>query len=295
VTKSDLKPRTIGELLDGAFNLYRGQFSRLALVGIVVSVPAVVIAAIFASDAAAALRAYTRMLEDGAAHPSSDPMQQFRLMFDAMGKLMPISVLAFGLQALTRAATAVAMALVVGSAMRRERAAPAGALLRASLRFLAPAFVLQVVYDMSVSQLSFCCPPIGLWLAVVLTPAPAILVLERGPIASRLAASVPPFLRVLLWPFAACADALGRSAALSWQGTILGRGIAFLTFLLGFLLIFESVATVPFSVFAPDSGHWYWVQHCAEAVLLPLVGLGRALWYFELITRREGADLAAAS
>src|SRR5262245_36311290 len=33
VTRPDLKPRTVGEILDAAFNVYRGQFARLALVG----------------------------------------------------------------------------------------------------------------------------------------------------------------------------------------------------------------------------------------------------------------------
>jgi hypothetical protein len=295
VARPDLKPRTVGEILDASFNVYRVQFARLALVGILVSVPAVVIAAIFSSDAAAALRAYTNLLQESATRPSSDPTQQLRLMMEAMGKLVPISLLAFGLQALSRAAAAVAMALVANAAMRRELSIPAAGLVRASLRFLAPAFLIELAFDMSVSQLSICCPPVGLWLALVLMPAPAILALERGPIAARLAASVPAFIRVPLWPFAACADALARSAALSWQGAILGRGLAFLTFLLGFVMIFESAVTAPFSLLAPDSGHWYWVQHCAEALLLPLLGLGRALWYFELITRREGADLAAAA
>lgn len=294
MTRTDLKPRTIGEILDAAFNVYRGQFARLALAGILVSIPAVVIAAIFSKDAAAALRSYTTMMEDYATHPQSDPFAQMKLVFDAMGQLVPISVLAFALLALSRATVAVAMARVADAALSRELAAPVGGLLRGSLRFVVPAFVIELLFDMSVSQLTCCCPPLGLWLAVVLLPAPAILVLERGPLAQRLA-SAPAVVRVPLWPFAACIDTVSRAVTLSWQAAIVGRAIAFLTFLIGFLMIFESAATTPLSVLAPDSGHWYWVQHCAEAVLLPLVGLGRALWYFELRVRREGADLAVAA
>jgi hypothetical protein len=295
VAHADLKPRTVGEILDGAFNVYRAQFARLALVGILVSVPAVVVAAIFADDAAAAMRAYTSIVEDSAARPSSDPMAPMRMMLGAMEKIIPLSVLAFALQALSRAAAAVAMALVADAAIRRERSAPATSLLRASLPFLVPALVIEVVFDMSVSQLSCCCPPIGLWFAAVLAPAQAILVLERGHVAERLAASAPAFVRVALWPFAACADALARAAVLSWHAATLGRAIAFLTFLLSFVVIFESAATVPFSLHAAESGEWYWVQHCAEALLLPLMGLARALWYFELRARREGADLAVSA
>jgi len=208
---------------------------------------------------------------------------------------VPISILAFALQALSRATAAVAMVLVAAAAMRRERSAPATSLLRAALPFLVPAFMIEIAFNMSVSQLTCCCPPVGLWFAAVLAPAQAILVLERGPVAERLAASAPAFIRVVLWPFSACADALARAATLSWHAATLGRAIAFLAILLGFVMIFESAVTTPFSLHAAESGHWYWVQHCAEALLLPLMGLARALWYFELRTRREGADLAAAA
>ena len=40
----DLRPRTVGELLDGSFFLYRRYFGRFLLVATVVSLPALILA-----------------------------------------------------------------------------------------------------------------------------------------------------------------------------------------------------------------------------------------------------------
>ena len=38
----------------------------------------------------------------------------------------------------------------------------------------------------------------------------------------------------------------------------------------------------------------FWLQHYAEVIFHPVLGLGYVFWYFDLRTRREGLDLLAA-
>jgi hypothetical protein len=286
-----MKPRTVGELLDAAFTVYRRQFARLALVAIVISAPTVVVAAIYSSDAAAALREFTATVQDNANSNAQDPWQTLTRMLGAWGRLIPTSLLGFGLTALARAATALAMTPVVVAALRRAPAPGLGEIARTTAARIVPAFVLQLAFDLSWSTLSCCCPPVGLFVAALLGPACAILVTERGPAETRLRAAVPAFIAWPLVPFAACGHALVRGAQLSWDIRVFLRGVAFFTVLLLFIGTFTSAVTVPVAESTKESGHWFWVQHCAEMLFLPVVGLGRALWHFDLLARREGLDL----
>jgi len=285
----------VGELLDAAFCVYRRQFARLALVAILISVPTVVVAAIYSHDAADALRDFTASMEGAARADPNDPWKAFSRMWDGYGRIIPTSLIAAGLQAFARAAAALAMTPVALAALRREAPPSLGAIAALTARRIVPAFVLQVAFDLSWSALVCCCPPLFLYSAVVLAPGAAILAAECGAMETWLRAQGPPLAVAPFVPFAACCDVLVRGARLSWNGAIFARAIGFFTVLLLFVVIFTSAVTMPVANATKDSGHWFWVQHCAEMMLLPVVGLGRALWYFDLVARREGADLEPAA
>lgn len=287
----DLAPRTVGELLDASFFVYRRYFGRLALVAAVASAPTIVIAVLYSEAAANAVRDSTRAMLEATQPHGSDPTEMLRRMLSAYGTLLTPAMVGGLLQALSRAAVAAAMAPVALAAIRREPTPGLGQIARAALPRVLPGAVLQFVFDICWSSLTCCCPPIGAFLGVALAPASAILVLERGPAETWLRARARRFEAILLVPFAACFDAVVRGSALSWHAATFGRAAACLFVLLTIVWIFVAASTTPISVFAPESGHWFWVQHVAELLFLPALGLGRAFWYFDLLARREGADL----
>ena len=294
MTPRDLRPRTVGELLDAAFFVYRRHFARLALVGILVSVPAVVLAACYSREAAAAVRDFTEKMTE-AGKPGRDPFDALERMKNAYGSIVPTSLLALALQAASRAAAALAMTPVALAALRRETPPAVREIARGTWTRLPAAFVLQLAFDLVWTAFSCCCPPIGLVLGVALAPTAAILALERGPMETSLRASVPALVAAPIAQFAACLDALARGMRLSFRAAVFGRGVVFFGVLLSFVWIFAAAVTTPVTVLARESGHWFWVQHCAEMLFLPVLGLARAFWYFDLLARREGADLEAAA
>jgi len=295
VSSSDLKPRTVGEILDASFSVYRRQFTRLALVAIVVSAPAIVIAAVYSGGAAAAVREFSETIVGASKAPGNDPWKLLEKMVSAYGKLVPAAVLATFLQALSRAGVAAAMAPVALAAVRRAPPPTITEIARAALPRIAPVLLVQLVFDVCWSSFACCCPPIMLFVGVALAPVSAILVLERGAVESGLRAKAPAVVASCLAPFAACLDATARAARLSWSAMTFVRAVACFLVLLSFVWIAAAAATTPLSIFAPESGSWYWVQHLAEVLILPVLGLGRALWYFDLVARREGADLEPAT
>jgi len=295
VTARDLAPRTVGELLDASFFVYRRHFATLALVAVVVSVPTVVIAVLYSAAAAAAVRDSTQSILDATrAHPN-DPWKLLSQVVDAYGMLLTPALVATLLQALSRAGVAAAMVPVASAAVRREPFPGFAEIARAAGPRVLPAFVLQIGFDVCWSTLSCCCPPIGLFVAVALTPAAAIVVLERGPMETSLRANTPAVVAAVIAPFAACIDASVRGVALSWNASVFGRAVACFGVLLSLVWIFGAAVTTPITVLAPESGDWFWAQHCAETLFLPALGLCRALWYFDLRARREGADLELAA
>jgi hypothetical protein len=293
VAEPDLKPRTIGELLDAAFTVYRHDFVRLLLAAVIVSIPAVLLAALTAREVAEAMRDAERMMQKALVPNTADPLKPLQTVFSAYGKLAWPSLLAIVLQAISRAGAALMMAPVAAAAIRREACPSLGTTLRATLPRLAPAILLELVFDFSFSTSIFCCPPLG-FVGIVLAAAPALLVLEKGRLETRARAAMPGFLAALVAPFAACIDVFARGARLSWSASAIGRSLGYVGALIAFVWVFTAAVTLPLSLTTKDSGHWFWVQHCAEIPLLPVLGIGRALWYFDLRARREGADLEPA-
>lgn len=265
------------------------------MVAVVASVPAIVIAVLYSDAAAAAVRDATKTIAGAAQAHANDPWKLIEVTFDAYGKLLTPAALGELLQALSRAVVAAAMAPVALAAIRREPSPGLADIARAALPRVLPGVLLQIAFDVCWSTLSCCCPPIGLFVGVALAPASAVLVLERGPLETSLRANTPSVVAAALAPFAACIDAVARGVKLSWNAAVFGRATACFSVLLTMVWIFVAASTAPITYFAPESADWFWVQHLAEMLFLPALGLGRALWYFDLVARREGADLEPAT
>ena len=291
----DLKPRTVGELLDGAFNIYRRQFARLALLSLIVSLPALVVATLLAGDAAAAARSWYNAIAESARTNRGDFETAMRDSMNAASTLQPFAILSSVLQSIARAGGVVTMSLVAAAAIRRERAASVGAVLRAALPRLPSALGVQVVADYFLSTCLVCCAPLGIVLMVFLCSAGAAIALERGPLESAARAAFPAALRWAAIPFAAALDGVVRSVQLHLNGFTLARGTMFVFFLLSFVGIVNLGVAALATVFVSTAGGWFWAQHYSEALIGPVWGLGIALWFHDLRVRREGADLAVTA
>jgi hypothetical protein len=292
VTRPDLKPRTVGEILDAAFYVYRAQFVRLALVSLIASLPALVVATILAGDAAAAARNWYTAITESARTNRGDFEAALKDSMNAAYTLQPFAILSSVLQSIARATGVVTMCLVADAAVRRERAASVGAVLGAALPRLPAAIGVQIVADYFLGTCLGCCPPLGIVLLVFLCCAGAAIALERGPIETAARASLPAALRWAALPFAAALDGVVRSVRLHLNGPTLARGSMFVFFLLSFVGIVNLGAAALATIFVSTSGGWFWAQHYSEALIGPVWGLSIALWFHDLRVRREGADLA---
>ena len=295
VTDWDLKPRTVGELLDAAFYVYRRQFPRLVLVAVIVSFPALVITAIYAHDAAAAASDYWTRIMDNARQNTGDVEKAFTNSFNAISKLQPFLLLSQFLQSLERAGGVVAMSIVGAAALRRERAPSVAKILKQAAPRLPAAVLVQMVIDYFLSICMTCCFPVGIVVGVLFACTGAAIALERGPMETSLRASAPAAIRWAALPFVTAIDGIVRSVKLSASGPVLGRGTLYLFFLLTFVGIADLAAMAIGGILGGNSGAWFWAQHCAEALFLPVWGLGITFWYADLRVRREGLDLAVAA
>lgn len=290
-----IAPRTLGEILDASFQVYRKGFVRLLVASLIVNLPVIVTAAIFSGEAATAMASYMTGLEAGMRPNPQEPFRPLMDMMHAMGGMTPLILLTTVLNAVSRGGVACAMVPAAYAAVRREPMPS----LRAMIRMAAPRFpavlVTQFIFDASWGLLACCCLPLGLWVSVVFAPAAAIVVLERGPLEVALRRALPGALAVLLSPFAAAMDAIVRGVRLSLNWSISARGSVVVFFLLTFVAVFDGAITTPLSLLDKHSGSWFWAQQAAEALFLPVFGLGRVLWYFDLLARREGADLEPAA
>ena len=291
----DLKPRTVGEILDAAFNVYRGQFARLALVALVAALPALVVATLFAGDAAAAARSWYGMITESARTNRGDFNRSLQDSLEAAYKLQPFAILSSVLQSIERATCVTAMSFVAAAAIRRESAGSAGAILRAALPRVFPAICVQIVADYFLGSCLGCCPPVGIAFAVFLCCTACAIALERGPLETAARASMPAPIRWAAVPFAAALDGIVRSVRLHLHAPTLARGSLFLFFLLSFVGIVNLSAIALATIFVSTAGGWFWAQHYSEALVGPVWGLGVACWFHDLRVRREGADLAVAA
>jgi hypothetical protein len=292
VTGWDLRPRTVGELLDAAFFVYRRQFARLVLVAFVVSVPALVLATLYAGEAAVATRELWHRITETASRP--DGMFGDERLMRAMDSFQPFALLSGVLQSGSRAAGVATIALAGAAALRRSAPPSALELFREALPRLPAAVLAQIVLD----QLFGClvlCPPIGIVFATLLCTTPVVIVLERGPLERAVRAGVPAAARWALLPFVTAMDGAVRSAQLAANGRTIARGTIFVFFLFTFVGVGDLAAAAAGMLLGRTEGAWFWANHYAETLLLPVIGLGLSFWYADLRVRREGLDFAVAS
>jgi hypothetical protein len=296
VTERDLAPRTVGELLDASFFVYRRQFSRLVLTSMIVSLPALVVAIAYAGDAAAALRSFVDEFMSSVRHNAGgDFLQSIEAANRAAAKIQPIALLMGVLQSFERAGGVVTMSVVAAAALRRETAPTLARILREAAPRLPAAVLLQVVLDYVLGTCMGCCFPVGIVLTVMFSVAAVSIALERGPLETWVRRGAPAALAWAFVPFASAVDGVVRSARLTTHAPTIARGTAFLFFLLTFVGIADGVAMGLGAAFDGGAGGWFWAQHCSEALVLPAWGLGVAFWHADLRARREGADLEPAA
>jgi hypothetical protein len=296
VTERDLAPRTVGELLDASFFVYRRQFARLVLVAMIVSLPALLVAVMYADGAAAALRSFWDDLMSSVDHNrGGDFLKALEDSNRATAKIQGFALLMGVLQSIERAGGAVTMAVVAAAALRREALPSIATIFREALPRLPAAVLVQVVLDYLLGMCMGCCFPIGIVLTVMLSVTAVAIALERGPMETSVRAGVPAALSWAVVPFAAAVDGVVRSMRLTANAQAIARGTAFIFFLLTFVGIADGVAMGLGAWFAGGSGGWFWAQHCSEALVLPAWGLGAAFWHADLRARREGADLEPAA
>lgn len=290
-----IAPRTLGEILDASFQVYRKGFVRLLVASLTVNLPVIVVAALFAGDAANAMTGYMTALETGMRPNPQEPFRPLMDLMHAMSGLTPLILLTTVLNAVSRAGVACAMVPAALAAVRREPIPSLSAIFKMAAPRFPAVLVTQFIFDASWGFLACCCLPLGLWVSVVFAPAAAIVVLERGPLEASMRRALPRGLARLLAPFAAATDAIVRGLRLSWSFSVSARGSVVVFFLLTFVAVFDGAITTPLSLLDKHSGSWFWAQQAAEALFLPVFGLGRVMWYFDLLARREGADLEPAT
>lgn len=297
----------MGELLDASFHIYRRHFFRLLVAATVLSIPALVLSGLFASTAAKALQDYSHALLKQALKPP-DPLEQIRLMLENLQRVSLVTFVEAFLQALSRGATGVAMALAAWSVVMRRPMPPAADLVRRTLPRLPAAVLGRFVVEQALLAPLCCCLPAYIIAYVLLVlPLPAIIALEQGDSETRMRAwmkgrpgPVRAVVLVVAMPVGITIDACKRGMELGWHAATIGRGTGYAFFVYMFVGIFVGGVTGVVALVAANFGieadaALFWLQHYAEVVVLPVSGLAVALWYLDLRVRREGLDLSVGA
>ena len=100
----DLRPRSVGELLDGSFFLYRRFFGRFLIVATAVSLPALIVAGLTAEQSTQILREATDAWLENLRHPETDPLKAFANQPAMDPEFQLMSFVANVLQSLSRGA-----------------------------------------------------------------------------------------------------------------------------------------------------------------------------------------------
>jgi preprotein translocase subunit SecG len=296
----DLRPRTVGEILDASFQLYRKRFGTLLLACTILSVPSLAAAVLLSHGAGDAfgdyLGAAMRYFEAaGSSHRNSPAMR------DALNKMLAqaTEVQIYGLastalQALSRGGACIAGAIVTFAAVRREPTPGAWATVKLSVGRLVPATGVHLFLAV-VTGMCALCLPVPILAAAVLAPACAALVAETGPMETSVRSWSFGPARAVVAPFAAFVDVFGRSFSLSMHGMTIVRGTTAVSLVLLFVTTLVSAVSLAGGLVAKSFGVWFVLQHYAEVMFLPVIGIAFSLWYLDLRVRREGLDLTEAA
>jgi hypothetical protein len=276
----DLRPLRIGEILDGAIRLYRGNFVPFFLMTAAVYLPFYVLVYLFAGN-----------LSPGAELPEivtrAGGLSSLLFFFTAYP-------LGSGMLAYAASEHVLGRGVRVGDAVRR--------MLRHAGTLLAVVFLLMLSLSTIVGTTVF---------LFVVPMAAGVLVpgVLPGAIAVAVLAAVAAFVAILLlyvrwqlFPQAVVVERMGAVAALrrSWRLTAGSGWKAFLTLLLLSLLItLVQVATVAVGALALRMAATAAAAAEAGQLLYALVGValepvrmaGMTLLYYDLRVRKEGLDL----
>lgn len=305
-----LRPRTVGEILDASFQLYRRHFARALLAATIVSLPTLILSALYAGEAGKVMHDYMDWAmsygqKQAAGH--FDFQEYWGELMGQVGRLQVIALLGAVLQSASRGGATAVMALITWYAATGAPMPGAWTLVRRSLPRI-PSIVFMNFVTWQVAGMFACCLPITIFVLALTMPAPAVMMLERGKLEARARAAaarrgaVPRLLLLCtLVQAAICFDGLVRSLTLSFHGRTLARGSLVVFYLWCFLSFFVSAITVAClyaggmaeaTGFADVSlAPAFWAQHYAEVAVLPVLGASVTLWYLDLRTRREGIDM----
>jgi len=294
----DLRPRTVGELLDGSFFLYRRYFARFLLVATIVSLPALVMAGLTAKMSGDALRDYFQSTYDSLRVDKPPTLGDAFSRFGTSARFQVFMLLGALLQSLSRGASVAMMAVATAAAISGERMPRAREILRRGLP-RAPGAILAYVSQATMGAAMvplLCCLPVMIVVTVLLTPVPALVMFERGPIELEIRRRAPSgvpgtLVRALLLPPAQVIDATLRSFVLGWHAATIARGTAYVFFVLTFVGVFVSGVAGTFAGLFGSEALFFWLNHYCEVLFLPVVGISVTLWYVDLRVRREAADL----
>jgi hypothetical protein len=210
-------------------------------------------------------------------------------------KFQLMSFMATLLQSLSRGAATATMAVATAFAVSRETMPSASAIIRRAGPRI-PAAVLAYAFQSMFTVLMVCCTPIGVVIMVLLTPIPAVIMFEQGAVEREARTLLPAgllgtVLKAFLLPIAQLIDGTLRSLTLSWHAATVARGSIYVFFVFLFVSFFSQAVSGSVAIVVEDGSIWFWMNHYAEVIFLPIVGISVTLWYIDLRIRREGADL----
>lgn len=300
-TGNELRARTVGEILDASFALYRRRFGTLLLVSTVMSLPTLVAAVVFAAPNARATGDYVSVVAEvfqDALHErvkTGDEAREFmERMNGAAVSVQLYALLGALFQALSRGAVCVAAAILTWDVLHGRPAPSAREILRRAIPRAAAGVGAQLVIAVILLMCSLCLP-IPILVAAFLAPAAAVAAIERGPLElSVRALRLPGPLVVVRWFLLAVAetfDAVTRSFSLGWHGLSVARSTFLVFVILTIVSFVTSFVSVTAAALTRSFGVLWVLQHYVEVVLLPVVGIAFALWYADLCVRREALDL----
>lgn len=284
-----LRPRSVGEILDASFALYRRRFGSLLLATTVLSIPALVFAALIAGPSGEAFQQYMGSASDYFRQTIHDGGRPTRAQQEAMEAVLANSkdVWIFGaisalLQAMSRGAATAVGAVAAWCALGRTPFPSAWRLVRSSLPLLGASTAVHLVLAIGWLLSGACCVtlPFVIVVAVILAPASAVMWVERRQLAA------PPGLRWIL----AGGSAVSRCIELSLHGRTIARGTWCIAVSVTFVSAVVGVATAAAYVASSSFAVLSVINHFAEVVFLPVPGIAFALWYADLRVRREGLD-----
>lgn len=300
---SDLRPRTILEILDAAFALYRSRFPTLFLTCLVFAIPVIATTLAIAGEqgkaqAGAMDLMWATLERSGSRDPEAQrqAMENAQKMQDiATGEMLVFAAVESAMQAISRAGALVAMAFAVWRAATGRPPAGAGTLVREAAGRLLPVAMISVFVAVGTALSSALGALACIWLLLLLVfgallaPCGAIAALERGP--GETALRERGGLAKLLLPFAILGHIRRRIFQLGMGGQTFARG-AILVFLASSIL--SLVDGVAGGVAGLVSGSWAALlvaQQLADVFVIPFLGSACAIWYLDLRVRREGLDL----